>query len=112
VQITYASNKFAKAANAKAVGVRTWGDKRAAKIRQRLAELAAADTLEDVNRLPPPRCHQLKQNLDELFAVDISANERLVFKIDHDPLPRRDDGGIDLKKVTAINVLRIEDYHG
>jgi len=50
--------------------------------------------------------------LDELFAVDISANHRLVFRVDHEPIPRKKDGGIDLTKVTAIVVLKIEDYHG
>jgi proteic killer suppression protein len=50
--------------------------------------------------------------LDEQFAVDISANERLVFEVDHDPVPRKADGGIDLSKVLAGVILRIEDYHG
>ncbi|MBZ5536566.1 MAG: killer suppression protein HigA [Acidobacteriia bacterium] len=84
---------------------------RAAKIRQRLLELAAADKLADVSRMPPARCHQLGGNLDEQFAVDISANERLVFRVDHDPIPRKADGGIDLSEVRAVIVLRIEDYH-
>ncbi|MGE5206081.1 MAG: killer suppression protein HigA [Chlamydiota bacterium] len=75
-------------------------------------ELAAADTLADVSRLPPPRCHQLSENLDEQFAVDISPNERLVFEVDDNPVPRRADGGIDLNKVLAVVILRIEDYHG
>jgi hypothetical protein len=50
--------------------------------------------------------------LDELFAVDISGNERLVFEIAHDPMPRTADQGIDKARVTEIIVLRIEDYHG
>jgi len=112
VRIGFKSGKFAKAANSESLSNRQWGAKRAAKIRQRLVELAAADTLADVSRLPPPRCHQLSENLDEQFAVDISANERLVFAVDHDPIPRRTDGGIDLSKVLAVIVLRIEDYHG
>jgi len=112
VRISFKSGKFAKAANSESLSKRQWGAERAAKIRQRLVELAAADTLADVSRLPPPRCHQLSENLDEQFAVDISGNERLVFEIDHNPIPRRADGGIDLGKVLAVVVLRIEDYHG
>ena len=111
MRITFKSSKFAKAANSESEGNRQWGA-RAAKVRQRLLELSAADSLADVSRLPPPRCHQLQQNLDELFAVDISANERLVFRVDHEPIPRKKDGGIDLTKVTAVVVLKIEDYHG
>lgn len=111
MRINFKSGKFAKAANSESLSNRQWGAKRAAKIRQRLLELTAADTLADVSRLPPPRCHQLSENLDEQFAVDISANERLVFEVDHDPVPRKADGGIDLSKVLAVVVLRIEDYH-
>jgi len=111
LRITFRSSKFAKAANSVSEGNRQWGA-RAAKVRQRLLELSAADSLADVSRLPPPRCHQLQQNLDELFAVDISANERLVFGGDHEPIPRTKHGGIDLTKVTAIVVFKIEDYHG
>jgi len=85
---------------------------RATKIRQQLAELAAANTLADMSTLPPPRCHQLRGDWDEQFAVDISGNERLVFEVDHDPTPRNPDKGIDLAQVTAIVILRIEDYHG
>jgi hypothetical protein len=56
--------------------------------------------------------HQLTENVDEQFAVDISRNERLVFEVADDPIPRKPDGGIDLERVTEIRVLRIEDYHG
>jgi plasmid maintenance system killer protein len=111
MKVCFQSSKFAKAANSESQGNRLWGA-RAAKVRQRLLELSAAKTLADVSRLPPPRCHQLHQNLDELFAVDVSANTRLVFRIDHEPIPQKKDGGIDLTKVTAVVVLGIEDYHG
>ena len=37
---------------------------------------------------------------------------RLVFEPNHDPLPRREDGGIDLDQVTAITVIwEVIDYH-
>lgn len=111
MRITFRSSRFAKAANSESEGNRQWGA-RAAKVRQRLLELSAADSLADVSRLPPPRCHQLQHDLDELFAVDISPNERLIFEIDHQPIPRKKDRGIDLTKVTAIVILKIEDYHG
>jgi proteic killer suppression protein len=112
MKISFQTRKLEKAANSAALGIREWGASRAAKIRQRLAELAAANTLAEMSTLPPPRCHQLTQNLDELFAVVVSANERLVFSVDNDPIPRRPDGGVDLVRVDAITVLRIEDYHG
>jgi proteic killer suppression protein len=111
MKISFQTRKFQNAANSESLGKREWGPQRASKVRQRLAELTAANTLADMSTLPPPRCHQLHADLDEQFAVDISHNERLVFRVDHRPLPRRPDKGIDLAQVTAIVVLRIEDYH-
>ena len=35
----------------------------------------------------------------------------LVFVPNHEPMPQKDDTGIDLSKVTAILVLNVEDYH-
>src|SRR5215469_1498494 len=112
MKIGFQNRKFEKAANSESQGNRLWGTLRATKIRQRLVELAAAETLADMSTLPPPRCHQLTENLDEQFAVDISRNERLVFEVAEDPVPRKEDGGIDLARVTEVRVLRIEDYHG
>jgi proteic killer suppression protein len=97
--IVFQARKLEKAANSKSLGNRQWGI-RVDKIRQRLAELAAANTLADMSTLPPPRCHQLTENLDEQFAVDIAANERLVFEVADDPTPRKQDKGIDLLRVT------------
>jgi proteic killer suppression protein len=112
MKISFQTRKFERAANSESQGNRQWGAPLAGKIRQRLLELAAANTLRDMSTLPPPRCHQLKKDLDELFAVDVSPNERLVFEVANRPIPKREDGGIDLSQVTEIEVLRIEDYHG
>lgn len=112
MNLRFKTRKFEKAANAESLGNREWGPRRAAKVRQRLVELKAANTLADMGTLPPARCHQLREDLDEQFAVDISGNERMVFEIDHNPIPRRPDKGIDLAQVTAIKILRVEDYHG
>jgi len=40
-----------------------------------------------------------------------SLGKRLIFAVHHDPLPRKDDGGIDMQRVTAIMILEIVDYH-
>ena len=112
MKIRFKPRRFKKAANSESLGNREWGLQRATKIRQRLAELAAANTLADMSTLPPPRCHQLREDLDEQFAVIVSSNERLVFEVDHNPIPRMPDEGIDLARVTAIVILRIEDCHG
>ena len=61
--------------------------------------------------MPPTRLHQLKGNRDEQFAVDLVHPYRLVFEPNHDPLPRKVDGGINLEQVTAIKIMEVVDYH-
>lgn len=84
----------------------------AKKVKQRMEELIAAQNLEDIRKLPAARCHELKQNLEGKLAVDVSGNHRIIFKPDHDPSPKKLDGGLDWSKVTKITILAIcEDYH-
>lgn len=81
-------------------------------LKRRIDFLAAAACLADVPNTPPPRRHELAgKNRAGHFAVDLSGNWRLVFKPDHDPVPQRPDGGVDLVAVTAVVIVAIEDYH-
>lgn len=99
-----------KACSQRATMQKTYG-KLASRLRQRLMELYAAETLADISHLPPARCHALTGNRAGQFAVDLGSNYRLIFRPDHAPVPRRDDGGIDLSQVTEICILEIADYH-
>ena len=80
-------------------------------IMTRLAVLQDAETLAEAPITLPDRMHQLTSNRDEQYAVYLVHPYRLVFEPDHDPLPRREDGGIDLERVTAITVIEVIDYH-
>jgi len=81
-----------------------------AKLKQRLMELQAANTLRDVSHLPPPRCHELV-NQGGVFSVGLIYPMRLLFIPAHDPFPTLSDGGIDQSLVTEITILAIEDTH-
>ncbi len=89
-----------------------WGAENARKIRRRLAELKAAATLADMGRFPPARLHALKGNRKGQFAIDVKHPFRLLFEPAQDPVPLKDDGGVDLARITRIRVLSVEDYHG
>ena len=91
--------------------VAEYGADMAKKIKLRMAVLRAADCLEQVPVKPPDRRHELSGKLKGEFAVDLRHPYRLIFKPQHNPVPLKDDGGIDLTKVTAITILRVEDYH-
>jgi proteic killer suppression protein len=84
---------------------------RAKRLMLRLDFLATAACLADVPSTPPTRRHELSGKRIGEFVVDVTGNWRLVFRPEHDPIPRTADGGIDLNAVTAIEIVSIEDYH-
>jgi proteic killer suppression protein len=90
---------------------RSLGPELAAVLMQRLNELEAAEDLRDMQYLPAAGCHELTQNRKGQLAVDLVYPKRLVFEPDHDPLPRKPDGGLDWTRVTSIVILEIVDYH-
>ena len=73
--------------------------------------LKVADSLKDVSHKKPERRHELKGRLKGKFAVDLIYPFRLVFEPANEPVPRKEDGGIDLYQVTAVRILSVEDYH-
>jgi len=91
--------------------IKSYGSKRARKIQLRLAQLSAAEQLEDLRNLPG-RCHELKGNKRGQLSLDLDHPYRLIFKpADNPPAIKDDDGGIDWKRVKKITILGVEDTH-
>lgn len=80
-------------------------------IMRRMGVLRAARNLSQVPTSRPDRRHQLTEDRDEQYAVDLVQPKRLVFEVNHDPIPRKPDGGIDVDKVTAVTIVEVVDYH-
>lgn len=111
VDITFRTRRLARVFNSDRSMRRQFGDRMARRIQMRLAVLRNARTLSLVPSTPPDRCHQLTGNRSGQFAVDLVHPRRLVFVPNHDPVPLRDDGGIDLEQITAVTILEVVDYH-
>jgi len=111
VEIAFRTRKLEKTCNAAAALQKAYGARMARTIMMRMAVLKAARNLALVPTTPPERRHQLGGDRDEQFAVDLVHQRRLVFKPDHEALPRTNDGGIDTQHVTAITILDVIDYH-
>ena len=109
--INFKSKKLQKTFNSEKKLQKKYGKNMATAIKKRMMVLRAAPTLDDVPHRSPERRHELKGKRKGAFAVDLVHPYRLVFKPAHDPVPTKDDGGIDLKSVTAITILEVEDYH-
>ena len=111
MRVSFATNRLQRQFSSESELKRAYGRDRARKLMNRLAVLDAAPSLADVSTTPPERRHPMKGDRSGQFVVDLVHPFRLVFKPDHDPLPRHPDGSIDLKAVTAIVVIEVVDYH-
>ena len=60
----------------------------------------------------PGRCHELRGDRVGTLALDLDGSIRLIIEPDHEPIPKKDDGGLDWNQVTQVRVTSIEDYHG
>lgn len=89
------------------------GERRARLLQRRLRVLQAARSLADFQPpfSGPERCHELTGNRRGQLSMDLDHPWRLIFCPDHDPLPRRQEGGLDWSGVTAIRILAVEDTH-
>lgn len=90
--------------------VQRYGKAGAKRLGQRLADLAAASSLEDMKSFPG-NCHELRGDRKGQLALALEGGKRLIFEAADEPLPTKDDGGLDWFQVTAIRILGVEDYH-
>ena len=111
MDIAFRTRKLQRDFNGEDALQKSYGARMAKVIMTRMAVLHAAHNLGLVPTTPPERRHQLVGDRDEQFAVDLVHPYRLVFEANQEPVPRRDDGGIDTEQVTAITILGVVDYH-
>jgi len=111
VDIAFRNKILKKAFNSEKELKKQFGSEKARLIMRRMAVLRASPVLAEVPHKKPERRHELSGKRSGQFAVDLKHPFRLIFKPDHEPLSRKDDGGLDLTQITAIKILEVEDYH-
>ena len=111
MDIAFRTRKLKKNFNEEAALRKAYGARMAKAIVLRMAVLRAASNLAQVPITKPDRRHQLSADREGEFAVDLVDAYRLVFKPNHEPVPCKEDGGIDLERVSAITILEVGDYH-
>ncbi|HDL90182.1 MAG TPA: hypothetical protein ENG14_04695 [Thermodesulforhabdus norvegica] len=62
MNISFKRVEIQKICSQNAVAQKKLGAKMARKLQQRMMELKAAETLIDISKLPPARCHELRGN--------------------------------------------------
>jgi proteic killer suppression protein len=110
MNIVFKDKKFEKECNSQRLLEKKHGVDRAKRIRRRLDDLCAAIVLEDMRNLPG-RCHELLHDRAGQLSLDLDHPYRLIFEPADEPIPTKQDGGIDWNKVTAVRILGVEDTH-
>jgi plasmid maintenance system killer protein len=110
MEISYKSRKLEKQLTNPSEMIKSFGQL-AVKIKMRLKNLKDADNLAIMRTIPAARCHELSGSRQSELAVDVSGNYRIIFEPNHDPIPKKVDGGLNWEEVTKIQIVEIEDYH-
>ncbi|GHU42375.1 hypothetical protein FACS1894111_06230 [Clostridia bacterium] len=98
LEIEFKTNKLKKQCTVYSISVKEYGKNRADKIAQRMNELQASDSVDELIQYSIGRCHALKGNREGEFAMDLVHPYRLIFeKCNH--------------IVELIRITSIEDYH-
>ncbi|RYM35877.1 killer suppression protein HigA [Brumimicrobium glaciale] len=110
MKLSYRNNKLEKSLTTDKGLAKTYGNL-AKKIKQRLIQLESSENLEVISKYPVLRLHQHIGKDKGTWSIDIQENWRILFEIDHNPLPTLEDGGIDLKAITIIKIESVKDPH-
>jgi len=90
---------------------RKHGAERSKRIQRRIDDLRAAPNLEAMRNLPG-RCHEHKGRRPPVLTLDLDGPYRLYFEAANDPVPLKEDGGLNWELVTCIRIIEINDPHG
>jgi len=111
MDIIFANSKLEKLFSSEKELLRKYGPENGKLIMKRITFLMGVNNLGEVPHTPPFGRHQLVNDRKGQFAIYVKHPQRLLFMPNHNPLPKNEDGGLDLKQVTSINIIGVEDYH-
>jgi len=112
MDIAFKKNRLEKCANKQSYAQTELGTLRAKKFLARLTELKAATCLSDLRNVPQADYHELTGDRKGEIACNVDHPYRLILLPAHDPIPKKEDGGLDWNKITAVLVTEIVNYHG
>ncbi|MXX07433.1 MAG: killer suppression protein HigA [Gammaproteobacteria bacterium] len=108
MEIAFDDDELEKLCSNAKYAARKLGAISAKKLQSRLADIVAAH---NVTELVAGKPHPLKGDRIGCLSIALHRGHRLVLRPDHDPAPSLEDGGTDWRRVTAVRVVEIGDYH-
>lgn len=110
MDITFRDKALKKYANDDRHAVRKLGTKRAQVYKQRLDDLRASKSLEDVRNLPG-RYHELTENRKGQWACDLDHPYRLIFVPHEEPIPEDEHRRYLWIEIEGVEIVEITNYH-
>ena len=109
MKVRFATSQLQKTMSSSSALSRRYGALGARKIRTRLSQLEAADSLADLRSLPG-RWHELTGDRPGHLAADVHQPYRMILR-PAEPVPRTEDGSLDWDRVTTVIITEIAGYH-
>jgi proteic killer suppression protein len=106
LQISFGKRRLQRTCEEFASLVSEHGTSCARRISVRLADLAAAPSLEEFRHLAGG-CHELDGDRDGQLALDLLDGKRLILRPTDDPAPTADTGGMDWGVIEAVEIVDI-----
>jgi len=110
VEVTFTSDRLKKICESAAERKKRFGEPAAGKLKSRLDDLDAAQSMEDMRQLPG-HWEELRGDRKGQFSCRLAGGLRLVVKPRREPPPTKPDGGLDWRAVDAVTVVEVVDYH-
>jgi plasmid maintenance system killer protein len=91
--------------------VRKWGPEQGRHVMRRIDDLLDMENLAQLRCFPALRPHELTNDRDGQISIDLKDPYLLILEPANDPLPQKEDGGLDWERVTIIKIVEVVDTH-
>lgn len=110
MEIEFLDPKFQARCHDPRQATKAYGIESAKKLKTRLDDLHAAQSME-VMRTLPGHWEELKRDRVGQFSARLHGGLRLIVKPQKQPPPTKIDGGLDWRAIDSLYILEVVDYH-
>jgi toxin HigB-1 len=110
MEVSFATERLKKSCESAADRKKLFGEPTASKLKTRLDDLDAAQSMEDMRKLPG-HWEELTGDRRCQFSCRLAGGRRLIVGPTRQPPPAKPDGGLDWRAVDQVTVIEVVDYH-
>lgn len=110
MDVKFADERVKKICESWAGRKKRFGEPAASKLKARLDDLDAAQSMEDMRNLPG-HWEELQRDRKGQFSCRLAGGLRLIIAPSRKPAPVKPDGGLDWRAIDQVTVIEVVDYH-